>query len=65
MPRPWRAPDNATIASVAKDYPNVVIADWNDGSQTVSVDDEMTDVSSERHRITKRTAACLAIDADT
>ena len=29
VPRPWRAPDNATIASVAKDYPNVVIADWN------------------------------------
>ena len=28
VPRPWRAPDNAAIRSVARDYPNVVVADW-------------------------------------
>lgn len=28
MPRPWRKANNATIDAVAKDYPNVVVADW-------------------------------------
>ena len=28
VPRAWMKPNNALIASVAKDYPNVVVADW-------------------------------------
>jgi hypothetical protein len=34
----------------------------SDGSETVTIDDEMTDVSSERHVTITRTAACLTID---
>lgn len=33
VPRPWRAPDNAVIAAVTKDYPNVVVVDWNAAAQ--------------------------------
>ncbi len=34
-----------------------------DGSQTITIDDGITDVSSEQHVTVTRTAACLAIDA--
>ena len=33
MPRPWRKANNATIDAVAKEYPNVTIADWYDLSK--------------------------------
>jgi hypothetical protein len=28
VPRPWMKPNNALIAKVAEDYPNVTVADW-------------------------------------
>jgi peptidoglycan/LPS O-acetylase OafA/YrhL len=33
VPRPWMKPNNALIASVAGDYPNVVVADWAKASK--------------------------------
>jgi hypothetical protein len=33
VPRPWMKPNNALIASVATDYPNVVVADWAKASK--------------------------------
>ena len=33
VPRAWMKPNNALIASVAKDYPNVVVADWAKASE--------------------------------
>ena len=34
----------------------------SDGGEVVTVDDQQTDIIGERHRVTTRTAACLAID---
>jgi lysophospholipase L1-like esterase len=33
MPRSWERPNNAVIAKVAPDYPNVVVADWKSTSK--------------------------------
>ena len=33
VPRPWRGPDNKVISTVTKDYPNVVVVDWNAAAQ--------------------------------
>jgi hypothetical protein len=33
VPRPWMKPNNALLASVADDYPNVVVADWAKASK--------------------------------
>jgi len=33
VPRPWRGPDNKVINTVTKDYPNVVVVDWNAAAQ--------------------------------
>jgi lysophospholipase L1-like esterase len=33
VPRAWMQPNNALIASVAKDYPNVTVADWAKASE--------------------------------
>jgi lysophospholipase L1-like esterase len=33
VPRAWMKPNNALIASVAKDYPNVTVADWAKASE--------------------------------
>ena len=33
VPRAWMKPNNALIASVANDYPNVTVADWAKASK--------------------------------
>lgn len=55
MPRTWRKPNNAVIEEVARDYPNVAIADW--ASLSAGQDDWF---ASDGIHLTKQGAAQFA-----
>jgi len=55
VPRSWEKPNNRLINKITKDYPNVVVADWNaeaDGKSDYSVSDGV--------HLTKQGAAAFA-----